>query len=79
MRSPPTENAANVTEISNHIFTQSSIQKFMVTSELRDHKGGIECWKWGWGIIEKGHFWMRKTEINGEYEKPSHGKCYKCR
>ena len=51
----------------------------MVTSELRDHRGGVECWKWGWGIVEEGHFWMRKAEINGEYEKPSHGKCYKCR
>ena len=51
----------------------------MVTSELRDYRGGVECWKWGWGIIGKGHFWMRKAEINGEYEKPSHRKCYKCR
>ena len=66
MRSPPTANATNVVEISTHIFTQSSIQKFIVIGELRDQWGGVECWKWGWGIVEEGHFWMRKAEINGE-------------
>ena len=66
MRSPPTANATNVAEISTHIFTQSLVQKFIVIGELRGRWGGVECWKWGWGIVEEGHFWMRKAEINGE-------------